>query len=137
MMRLRIKTLVHALQGHYLHWQPSGQPIYPLIVTLEEWYIFGHKLDAEIDSRIRIEFHAQGLDENLLQTHPLTICSIGEFERLVALAAMKGIRTVMTEKTNPKRKLWLVHSALHDAFPDDYPQTRGNLFPEVLEGITG
>jgi hypothetical protein len=131
------KTLVHAQEGQYPHWQPRGLPLYPIIVTLEEWHAFGHKLDAEVESRIRSEFRTQGLDERLLEAHPLTICSVGEFERLAALVTMKGTRAVLAEKTNAKRKLWPVHGALLDAFPDDYPKTRTNLFPAALEAITG
>lgn len=131
------KTLVHGLEGRYPHWTPSDKPIYPVIVTLEEWFVFGHKLDGEIDARIRAEFRLHGLDEQLLERYPLTICSIGEFERLMALVSAKGARTVMSEKVAPKRRLWLLHSALLDAFPEDFPQTRVNLFPDALARITG
>ena len=131
------KTLIDALAGRYSHWTPTGKPLYPVIVTLEEWFVFGQKLDGEIDARIRSEFQSHGMDLQLLETYPLTICSVGEFERLMALVAMKGVSTVMAERLSPKRKLWLLHSALLDAFPEDFPQTRGNLFPEALAGITG
>jgi len=131
------KTLVDALQGRYSHWAPHNKPIYPVIVTLEEWFVFGHKLDTEIDACIRAEFLSQGLNCELLDRHPLTICSVGEFERLMALVALRGARTVMTEKVSPRRRLWLLHSALLDAFPEEFPETRVNLFPESFAEITG
>lgn len=131
------KTLSDALAGRYPHWAPSDKPVYPIIVTLEEWFVFGHHLDGEIDARIRSEFQSNGVDLQLLETYPLTICSVGDFERLMALIAMKGASTVMIERLSPKRKLWLLQSALRDAFPEDFPQTRTNLFPEALARITG
>jgi hypothetical protein len=131
------KTLLHAIDGRYAHWRPGDRPVYPIIVTLEDWFVFGHKLDGEIDARIRSEFRAHGLNEQLLDRYPLTICVVGEFERLMALIAMKGASTVMAEKVTPKRRLWLLHSALLDAFPEDFPKTRVNLFPEALASITG
>jgi hypothetical protein len=69
------KTLKYALQDRYLHCRKSNRPIFPLVVTLEEWYVFGHKLDAEIDSRVRIAFGENGIDETLLARYPYTICS--------------------------------------------------------------
>jgi hypothetical protein len=131
------KTLIDALAGRYPHWAPSGKPLYPVIVTLEEWFVFGHKLDGEIDARVRSEFRSHGIDVQLLEKYPLTICSVGDFERLMALVAVKGTKSIMAEKVTPKRKLWLLHSALLDAFPEEFPNTRVNLFPEALARITG
>jgi hypothetical protein len=131
------KTLTHALADRYPHWKRSDRPIFPLIVTLEEWYVFGDKLDGEIDGRVRTAFGENGLDETLLVKHPYTICSVGEFERLMPLVAAKGVRTVMEEKVTPKRRLWLLHSALMEAFPVEYRATRAGIFPEALDAVTG
>jgi len=131
------KTLTHALRGRYRHWKKSNRPIFPMIVTLEEWYVFGHKLDAEIDSRVRIAFCENGIDETLLARYPYTICSVGEFERLMPLVAEKEIKVVMDEKVTPKRRLWLLHSALMEAFPTEYRATRAEIFPDALAAITG
>jgi hypothetical protein len=131
------KTVADAIEGRYEHWKQTARPIYPIIVTLEEWYIFGHKLDAEIDSRLRSAFRANALDETLLVRYPLTICSVSDLERLMGLVAIKDAKTVMDATVDPKRKLWLLHGALRDAFPEDFAKTRVNLFPEALESITG
>jgi len=55
---------------------------------------------------------------------------------MTALVAMKGVSTVMAAKIYPRRRL-LLHSALMDAFREEYATTRYNLFPEALEAITG
>jgi hypothetical protein len=131
------KTLADAISGRYSHWGVSSRPIYPIIVTLEEWYVFGHQLDSKIDACVRSEFGSAKLDEQLLEKYPVTICSVGDFERLMALVAVRGIGIVMDERLNPKRRLWLLHAALLDAFPEDYPKTRANLFPAALKDIAG
>jgi hypothetical protein len=74
---------------------------------------------------------------SMLERFPLTICSVAEFERMMALVVMKDVSTVMAAKVDRKRRLWLLHSALRDAFPAEYDATRYNLFPEALEAITG
>ena len=131
------KTLADALNGHYPHWRPNARPIYPIIVTLEDWYVFGRELDAEIEARLRLAFRSQSLDEEMLLRYPITFCAVSEFERLMPIIASKGVATVMTEKVNAKRRLWLLHSAMMDAFPEDYRKARTNLFPEALATITG
>jgi hypothetical protein len=42
------KTLTHAMEGRYTHWKKSDRPVFPLIVTLEEWYVFGHSTRKSI-----------------------------------------------------------------------------------------
>jgi hypothetical protein len=51
------------------------------------------------------------------------------------LVSVRGINHVMAHKFAGERNLWMLHSALMDAFPDDYARTRGNLFPEALASI--
>jgi hypothetical protein len=131
------RTLRDALAGKYSHWSQTQRPIFPVVVTLEDWYAFGHAISAQIDARLRLAFQDQGLDVTMLERFPLTICSVAEFERMMALVAMKSVSTVMAAKVDPKRRLWLLHSALMDAFREEYAATRYNLFPEALEAITG
>ena len=53
------------------------------------------------------------------------------------LVAAKGVKAVMDEKVTPKRRLWLLHSALMEAFPEEYRATRVGVFPEALDEVTG
>jgi hypothetical protein len=131
------RTLGDAIAGRYSHWSQSRRPIFPVVVTLEDWCVFGHAISAQIDARIRLAFQDRGLDVSMLERFPLTICSVAEFERMMALVVMKDVSTVMAAKVDRKRRLWLLHSALRDAFPAEYDATRYNLFPEALEAITG
>jgi hypothetical protein len=131
------KTLADGLAGRYEHWKPSRRPIYPVIVTLEEWYYFGPMTAEMTDARLQEVFAQRGLDAALLDSYPFTICSISDFERLMSLVAIKGVDAVMKEKVTPKRRMWLVHGALLDAFREDFASTRANLFPFALDQISG
>jgi hypothetical protein len=130
------KTLADGLAGRYEHWKPSQRPIYPVIVTLEEWYYFGPTTAQMTDARLREVFAQRRLDAALLDTFPFTICSISDFERLMSLVAIKGVDAVMKEKVTPKRRMWLVHGALLDAFHEDFASTRTSLFPFALDQIS-
>lgn len=131
------KTLSHALEGRYPHWQPTDRPVYPLVVTLEEWYVFGDMPNMDIDRRVRAAFRESELDETLLDRHPYTVCSAEEFERLIPLVVAIDIRRVMEQKLIPERRHWLLHTALLRAFPQEYTASRAPLFPHALDSITG
>jgi hypothetical protein len=61
------KTLTDALEGRYPHWQKSARPIYPIVVTLEEGYVFGHVQIEKIEARLR---EAWSLHMALLDAFP-------------------------------------------------------------------
>jgi hypothetical protein len=63
--------------------------------------------------------------------------SVVRHDRNAQLVAAKGVKAVMDEKVTPKRRLWLLHSALMEAFPEEYRETRVGVFPEALNGVTG
>jgi hypothetical protein len=132
------RTLADALDGKYPHWTPSERPIFPLVVTLEDWYVFGHAIAAEIDAHLRSAFRDNGLNEGMLERFPLRICSVAEFEQLVSIIASKDVHSVMNEVVSAKRKLWLLHAAINDAFREDHKKlSRTELFPRALDTITG
>ena len=131
------KTLGDALAGHYEGWQHEGRAILPIIVTLEEWYLFGGALLSAIEERVKAQLEANGLEVSLLAEHPYVVCSIGDFERLMPIVCKRGVSVVMKEIFAPKRKGWLLHGALRDAFQTDFDATWPNLFPRELDRITG
>lgn len=131
------KTLADGLAGRYQHWKPTGRPIYPVIVTLEEWYYFGPTTAEMTNARLAEIFAERGLDAAMLDSSPFTICSINDFERLMSLIAMKGVAVVMKERFAPRRGTWLLHGALQDAFGEDFASTKKNLFPLTLDQISG
>lgn len=132
------RTLSDALKGNYPHWTPSERPIFPIVVTLEDWYVFGHEIAGEIDVHLRSAFREKGLDEAMLERYPLRICSVAEFEDLVSIIASKNVRSVMREVGTRERRLWLLHAALNDAFRDDHKKLScTELFPGALDTIIG
>lgn len=129
------KTLADARNGLYTHWTPSDRPVYPIVLTLEEWYVFGHWIIPAIDKRIRTKLAEAGLDTAMLETHPYTICNIASFERAMQVMSQTGIRAVMEAKTTGERRLWELHSLLVGSFGEALKNTQRNLFPEDLQKI--
>ncbi len=61
------KTLVDAKAGLYPHWKPNDRSIYPIIVTLEDWYVFGEKIYAEVDKYVKAGMQEAKLDMTFLE----------------------------------------------------------------------
>jgi hypothetical protein len=97
-------TLSDALNGQYGSWKPASTPVYPLIVTLDNWQRFGF-LDA-ISEQVKAVFAERGLDTNLLTEHPYTLCAVEEFEQAIQIMAAVGIDKFMSRKVIDEQAQW-------------------------------
>jgi hypothetical protein len=97
-------TLSDALNSQYESWKPAGTPVYPLIVTLDNWQRFGF-IDA-ISEHVRAVFEERGLDTTLLRDHPYTLCAVEEFEQAIQIMAVVGIEKFMSGKINGEQARW-------------------------------
>jgi hypothetical protein len=129
------KTLADAQNGLYPNWKPSDRPLYPIVLTLEDWYVFGERIVSQIDLRVVKKLADVGLHEDLLRRYPYTICTVAAFERAVQVMADAGIRAVMNAKTFGEQRMWELHSLLVSSFGEAFKNTRRNLFPECLDAI--
>jgi hypothetical protein len=73
-----------------------------------------------------------------LDDHPYMVCSIRELERAVSLMTTRGVAAVVDSKVRTHRRQWHWHSAMLDAFQEEY-SSAGNLilFPGALDTILG
>jgi hypothetical protein len=129
------KTLSDAKRGLYPHWKPSAKPIYPVVVTLEEWYAFGDRIVSEIDARIQRKLVDLGIATTLLESHPYTICNIAALERGIQIMAKSQIGNVMEAKTSGEQRRWEFYSLLLGRFGDSLRNSSKNLFPEALDEL--
>jgi len=90
------KTLIDALDGRYEHWTArADKPIYPLIVTLEEWFAVGNKILPEIDKVAHRKLAESQIDAALMEKYPYTICAIQDLELVAQIIPITGIHTMM------------------------------------------
>lgn len=129
------KTLEDAKAGAYSHWKPAELPIYPVVLTLEEWYAFGDRILPAIDERVRAGLARVGLSEAMLAEHPYMICSVDDFEKAIQVMRQVGIARVLATKTQGERRLWAMHPMLLESFHPELQGIQRNLFPDHLERI--
>jgi hypothetical protein len=131
------RTIDDYREGRYpqLPFQPA-KPVFPLVVTLEEWFSFGPRITDELSSRVVARVAGDGLRPEYVTEMPYATCSMQDFEALVQILDERPVHEVMSKVSNdPSVKGWLVDSVLKQAFPDD-KQAGRNLFPETLDELT-
>lgn len=109
-------TLSDALAGHYPHWRSDGRPLYPVIVTLAEWYAFGPLVGRTLQAHVDAGFAKRELDRALLERYPFTICSAAEFEGLLHVLRTVPIDQVMIGKVEGQHKEWMLGPYLNRHF---------------------
>ena len=111
-------------------WSTGGLPIYPLIVTLDEWYMLGPHLREKLHEKIQRLLEEAGLSPSLPIEMPLTIASVREFEFAVQVIAQVGVPGLMKEKTDPEHHSAHLLPFLQTQFQTQLQRTKSALFAE-------
>lgn len=128
------QLLIRDRHASYQYWKPREAPVYLLLVTLEDWYVFG-KISEAVDRFVRASIGENQLELGLLERYPYAICSVRDFEVAAQLMARRTIREVMSKKTQGEARSWEFHSAMIGHFRADFPSLKGNLFQGELDAL--
>jgi len=81
--------------------------IYPIILTLEEWYSFAGPICQEINKKVIEKLKQNGLPLEWLEEMPYSLCGIHEFEEIVQIMQVVGIKKFMESKfSTPEYASW-------------------------------
>ena len=69
----------------------DARRIYPIVLTLEDWYCCGLYLPTLLDDAVRTAMQAVGLPLDWLQTMPYAVISMDEFETAAGVTTAAGI----------------------------------------------
>lgn len=115
------KNIADALGGH-THWPRNERPIYPVVVTLEDWLLFGTAADLLIEGVIA-KMEEANLDLTWLDSMPYTVASCAEFETVSQTIAEVGIHTFFDARRSREQQKWMLEMFAKDAFPEVYQRT--------------
>jgi hypothetical protein len=111
-------------------WVPDGLPIYPLVLTLEDWFIFSPRVAEMLSKHVCRLMAEAGIPKKVLVEMPYTIASAHEFEITSQVIAQVGIFSVMAKKTAPEQQgLSLLPLAKND-FKDEMRRINWRLFAD-------
>lgn len=118
----------------------KSKKIFPVILTLEHWYLFGDKFLNELDAILKNKIKENNLDEKYLEIYPYSICSIEEFEKMTQIINKIGVDNFMSKKFDQDRRLWTFQSFMNSDFNEEYKKTKvlfdddyKKIFEEVLK----
>lgn len=113
----------------------EGKKIYPLVLTFEEWFVFGDEFLGEIGESVRIKANHEGINLSLISESPYTICSINDFEYMAQILQEVGVEDFMSRKINDEEmKKWQMFSYIHKVYFNQLSKVK-DLFPNTLNEI--
>jgi hypothetical protein len=115
------KTITDYYNNRYSSFEYKKEmQIYPLILTMEDWFLFGRvRLDI-LKKMIIKEFNKINLPLEYLEKIPYSICSVEEFESIIQITQITGIKEFMSKKVfNKEKKEWLFHDFIQNEFPEE------------------
>lgn len=116
-------------------WIPNGLPNYPLILTLEDWFIFSPRVNEMLNAHINQLLDEAHISRQVLQEMPYTIASAHEFEISIQVMAQAGITSVMKKKTMPNHRWWSLMPFIHSEFKDYLSKVNWRLFFEDWDDL--
>ncbi|MDP3652470.1 MAG: hypothetical protein Q8R67_12380 [Rhodoferax sp.] len=123
------KNIADALAGH-THWPRNDRPIFPLVVTLEDWYLFGTSADLLAEG-VRKKMAEANLDLTWLYTMPYTVASCKDFEDVSPTIAEVGIHAFFSLKHSGDQQRWMIQLFAKEHFNEVYRRTvHRDLFKE-------
>ncbi|MEK7658840.1 MAG: hypothetical protein AAB352_03190 [Patescibacteria group bacterium] len=129
------KTIIDYQQNHYPNLKNNSKPVFPIIVTLEEWFAYGDAIILELDKRVAIKLSTLGIDDSIMQQMPYSICSADDFEKIMQIIDSVGIKKVMDNKTIGEKRLWEFRQVVFNDFNQEFINTK-SLFPNDFEEIS-
>ena len=127
-------ALQDALAGQYPHWQCSGRPIHPAIVTFYNWFAFGPFFYQHLDELVSKEFKKRCLEFDLLNRYPFFVCSIDEFEGLLTACAAHSVDEVIVKKQTPQYRESIMRGFLAEEYPGSISNAWG-IFENGLDAV--
>ncbi len=96
-------TIDDYLKGRYNHFPTKHElEIYPIIVTLEEWYLLGEDVKT-LKEKVKAKLVEKGIPVEYLNIMPFTVCSTANYEILVQILNKHTIKEIMGLWFKPER----------------------------------
>lgn len=128
------RNIDEALAGK-TDWVPDGKPVFPLIVTLEDWWIFSPPIIKILTDCIHVRLAKAGLSVALLDEMPYAIASTDEFETAVQIMSRTGIAAYLGLKRTPEHRDWALSAFSPGLFQTELNETHRQLFTEEWRQI--
>jgi hypothetical protein len=108
---------------------------YPVVVTLEEWYLFGERVMALLREAVESKMREAGLELDWLDRAPYSILSTDEFEDAIQIINMVGIGMCFESKLSDREmRSWPFGNYLRHHFAEEW-KARKPIFPDEAKAM--
>jgi hypothetical protein len=121
------RNILDALGGK-TRWISDGLPVYPMVLTLDNWFLVSPKISEMLSERVRQSLAAQKIRAEVLNEMPYTIASAEELELASQVIAQVGIFSVMSKKTSPKQQQSALWPFVQVTFKEELGRVNPRLF---------
>ena len=108
---------------------------FPIIVTLEEWFLFSPALQERLEYETRTLLQINNLPESFLLNFPYTIMSISELEVTGQVIDKVGIQQFFEKKCSPNYKNWDLRGFCNQQYKEEMNQITSVLFADEGEKL--
>jgi hypothetical protein len=123
------RNIQDALEGK-TKWVPDRRPVYPMLLTLEDWFMFSPRAHEMLSEHVRRLLRGTGISEQVLEDMPYTIASAHEFEATSQVIAQVGIAPLLSAKTAPEQRGWSLLPFVSNKFHEEMKRVDWRLFAE-------
>lgn len=128
------KNIDDALRGH-AKWRPDGKPVYPVVVTLDDWRLFAPHVIEMLKNRVREQLVEIALSA-LLESSPFIVTSIAELELAGQAIAQIGIDRFFASRVMTLNPHFDLRMHASQAFPE-IKVNYARLFPDSDQEMFG
>ena len=138
-------TMADAIVQHYQNirraldqktkWVPDDLPVYPIILTLEDWYILSPRVSEKLNTHLRRLMAERGVPQEMLTDMPFTVASTHDFETASQVIAQVGIDAVMAMKTAVERWNWSLSPFLNQNFGEQMKTVNWQIFGQEFREL--
>lgn len=129
------RNILRALEGK-TPWKPDGLPVFALILTLEDWFMFSPLVQDMLTEEVKRLLTEQGIAANLAEQIPFTIASAHELEIACQILTQTGIALPMTKKAAPESRMWSLLPFMNKHFRQEMERVNWMLFEDEWRGLT-
>jgi len=108
--------------------------IYPVIVTMENWFPLGFALMGDLQKQVLRKLEANDIDQDVLSDMPYHIASCDEIEEAAQIIAAVGIRAFFDGRKAKIYEGWMIEGYMKHAFKKER-KAAVDLFSETYEEI--
>ncbi len=132
------KNIRYYGENKYPSYKLNSKKIFPLVVTLEDWHLFGKILEI-LNQRVEKGLKDLNLPLQLLIDYPYAICSVRDLEIMVQIMATTGIKDFMDKKLNSEKREWEFKPFMLEVYKDEITNVKllfeddfFSIFPERI-----